>query len=355
MMGVPAANDADPSVLIAMLAPLMFGFMFGDVAQGAIVALGGCVLGRRMPALRLLLPGGLVAMAFGFAFGSVFAREDLIPALWLRPLEQPLPVLGAALGFGVAVLALGLALDGLQAYWRGQLRHWLLCDAGLLLAYLGLVATALDVRALWAVPLGIGLSLGGSALAHPEARIAAFGRAAGESVERLLQLGVNTVSFVRVGAFALAHAGLCSAVVGMADRGGCGLLARADPGQCRDHRARRPGRQHPDDAPGAVRVLHPFPDGTRPPVRAANAAAGIASRRHAMTVRTHWILALATLTVTTVIVATLTLLAAWPALAAEAAPAAAAAATPRCCAGATPRPRWRPDSPPSAPAMPWPR
>jgi V/A-type H+-transporting ATPase subunit K len=43
-----------------------------------------------------------------------------------------------------------------------------------------------------------------------------------------------------------------------------------------------------------------------------------------MTVRTHWILALATLTVTTVIVATLTLLAAWPALAAEAAPAAAA-------------------------------
>jgi V/A-type H+-transporting ATPase subunit K len=43
-----------------------------------------------------------------------------------------------------------------------------------------------------------------------------------------------------------------------------------------------------------------------------------------MTVRTHWILALATLAVTTVIVATLTLLAAWPALAAEAAPVAAA-------------------------------
>jgi V/A-type H+/Na+-transporting ATPase subunit K len=43
-----------------------------------------------------------------------------------------------------------------------------------------------------------------------------------------------------------------------------------------------------------------------------------------MTVRTHWIFALATLAATTVIVATLTLLAAWPALAAEAAPAAAA-------------------------------
>jgi V/A-type H+-transporting ATPase subunit I len=223
MMGVPAANDADPSVLVALLAPLMFGFMFGDVAQGAIVALAGWTLGRRVPALRLLLPGGLVAMAFGVAFGSVFAREDLIPALWLRPLEQPLPVLGVALGFGVAVLALGLALDGLQAYWRGQLQHWLLCDAGLLLAYVGLVATAIDVRALWAVPLGIGCSLAGSALAHPQGRIAALGRAAGESVERLLQLGVNTVSFVRVGAFALAHAGLCSAVVGMATAAGAGF------------------------------------------------------------------------------------------------------------------------------------
>jgi V/A-type H+-transporting ATPase subunit I len=223
MMGVPAANDADPSVLVAVLAPLMFGFMFGDVAQGAIVALAGWVLGRRMPALRLLLPGGLVAMGFGVAFGSVFAREDLIPALWLRPLEQPLPVLGAALVFGVVVLALGLALDGLQASWRGQLRHWLLCDAGLLLAYLGLVATALDGRALWGVPLGIGWSLAGSVVAYPQARAASLGRAAGASVERLLQLAVNTVSFVRVGAFALAHAGLCSAVVGMAEAAGAGF------------------------------------------------------------------------------------------------------------------------------------
>ena len=57
-----------------------------------------------MPALRLLMPGGIVAIAFGFAFGSVFAREDLIPALWVHPLEQPLPVLGAALGFGAVVL-----------------------------------------------------------------------------------------------------------------------------------------------------------------------------------------------------------------------------------------------------------
>ena len=53
-------------------------------------------------------------------------------------------------------------------------------------------------------------------------RLGAVGRAAGEVAERMLQLGVNTVSFVRVGAFALAHCGLCTAVVGMAEAAGPG-------------------------------------------------------------------------------------------------------------------------------------
>jgi V/A-type H+-transporting ATPase subunit I len=222
MMGVPAAGDADPSLLVAILAPLMFGYMFGDVAQGAIVALAGYFLGKRMPALRLLLPGGLVAIVFGFAFGSVFAREDVVPAFWLHPLAQPLPVLAVALGFGVFTICVGLALDALQNFWRGQLRHWLLCDAGLLVAYAGIVGAAINLRALWALPVGIAWSLAGSAVANPAGRTLAVGKAAGESLEHLLQLGVNTISFVRVGAFALAHAGLCSAIVGMAEAAGPG-------------------------------------------------------------------------------------------------------------------------------------
>ena len=164
-----------PLLIAALLAPLMFGFMFGDVAQGAIVALAGFFLGKRLPALRLLLPGGLVAIVFGFAFGSVFAREDVVPALWLHPLSQPLPVLAVALGFGVVTLVLGLALDALQYFWRGQLRHWLFCDVGLLVAYLGLVGAAIDLSALWLLPLGIAWSLAGAAFTTPAARITAVG------------------------------------------------------------------------------------------------------------------------------------------------------------------------------------
>lgn len=222
MMGVPGAREADPSLLVAILAPLMFGYMFGDVAQGAIVAVAGFFLGRRVPALRLLVSGGLVAIAFGLAFGSVFAREDVIPALWLRPLQQPLPVLGVALAFGVATILLGLMLDTLQRAWAGEFPRWLASDAGLLLAYLGIAGAALDLRTLWALPVGLAWALGGAAAVNPAGRLGAAAQAAGESLERLLQLSVNTISFVRVGAFALAHAGLCTAVAGMAEAAGPG-------------------------------------------------------------------------------------------------------------------------------------
>jgi V/A-type H+-transporting ATPase subunit I len=219
LMGVPSRGEADPSSVVALLAPLMFGFMFGDLVQGAIVALAGATLGRRVPALRLLLPGGLAAMVFGLAFGSVFAREDLLPALWLRPLEAPLTMLGVSLAFGIAVIVLGQLLEALQRLWRGELRGWLARDAGVLLAYLGMVLALREPRALWAVPLGAAWALAGAGWLAAD-RLRAIGAAAGELVERLLQLVVNSVSFVRVGAFALAHCGLCTAVVGIAEAAG---------------------------------------------------------------------------------------------------------------------------------------
>lgn len=222
LMGVPGTRDADPSVVVAILAPLMFGFMFGDVLQGLVVSVAGFMLRKRLPALGLLVPGGIVAIVFGFAFGSILAREDVIPALWVRPLEQPLTVLGTALAFGVIVLVVGLLLNALQYLWRGEIKGWVAAEAGTLLAYLGLVGAVVDSRALWALPAGLAWAVVGPAIVAKGDRFVAAGHAAGEMLERMLQLGVNTVSFVRVGAFALAHAGLCTAVVGMAEASGPG-------------------------------------------------------------------------------------------------------------------------------------
>ena len=131
MLGQPGRDEADPSTLVAVIAPLLFGFMFGDVGQGAVLCIAGWLLRKRAPMLVLLIPGGAMAIVFGLLFGSVFAREDLIPALWMHPLHDPVALLVAAIALGAAILLGGLALNALQAHWRGAARQWWARDAGL--------------------------------------------------------------------------------------------------------------------------------------------------------------------------------------------------------------------------------
>jgi len=214
-LGMPSASEADPSQLLAIAVPLMFGYMFGDVGQGLVIASLGWWFRKRFPIARLLMVGGLSAAAFGLLFGSVFSLHGVVPALWLHPLAAPLPVLLAPLAGGVVLLTLGLGLDALAAWWRGEWRRWLLTDAALVVVYLGLLAAFFAPAGRWLAAAGALSFCIGHAL---HARRAAAGLAAiGELVEKTLQILINTLSFARVGAFALAHAGLSSAIVALMD------------------------------------------------------------------------------------------------------------------------------------------
>jgi V/A-type H+-transporting ATPase subunit I len=225
LLGMPGRGEADPSAVTALMAPVMFGFMFGDVGQGAVLVAIGVYLRKRLPLLALLIPGGIAAMFFGVLFGSVFSREDIIPALWLHPLNEPVTVLAVALAMGVVFLLVGIALDILQAAWQGVLAGWLMKHGGIVLAYLGLIAAWWLPAALWALPLGIALALLGARGGEGRATGMAVAAALGEYVESLMRLFVSSVSFARVGAFALAHAGLSAAIIGIAEAaGGVGYL-----------------------------------------------------------------------------------------------------------------------------------
>jgi len=216
MLGVPGAAEVDPTRVVAVVSPLIFGYMFGDVGHGAVLFIAGLVMARRWPALRLLIAGGLSSMAFGVLFGSVFGREDIIPPVWLHPLDAPVLVLLAPLAGGALLLLLGLLLDALQAYWQRKGRYWLETGAGLVLCYVSLLGALLEPALLWVALAGALWFVFGHALAASSHRLSAIGQAAAEFVEILLQLGVNTISFVRVGAFSLSHAGLCVAIIGVA-------------------------------------------------------------------------------------------------------------------------------------------
>jgi len=218
LFGMPDREGVDPSAVLAVAAPLLFGYMFGDVGQGAVLLAAGLALRRKHAPFALLIPGGIAAMAFGFVFGSVFGEEGIVPALWISPLASPLAMLVVPLCAGAALLTCGLALHALEAWWRHELARWLRRDAGLVAVYLGLAALPFDRAGAWIAALGVAASLAGRA--WDERRASAALPALGELAERTVQILVNTLSFARVGAFALAHAGLGAAIVALAAAAG---------------------------------------------------------------------------------------------------------------------------------------
>ncbi len=220
-LGMPSASEADPSLLLAIAVPLMFGYMFGDLGQGLVIAALGWRYRKRWPVARLLMVGGLAAAVFGVVFGSVFGLHGLLPALWLHPLEAPLKVLLAPLVGGALLLVLGLVLNALAAWWGGELRRWLLTDAALLVVYLGLLAAFVAPQGLVVAAAGALYFCVGHAV-QARRPMAGLG-AVGELVEKTLQILINTLSFARVGAFALAHAGLSSAIVALMDAADSGV------------------------------------------------------------------------------------------------------------------------------------
>ena len=220
MLGTPGRYESDPSQILAVIASAIFGFMFGDVGQGAVICLAGIVLGRHVPLTRMLVPGGIMAILFGVLFGSVFCREDIIPALWIRPMDDPVTILLAAVTVGIAIMTLGLLLDAMQMHWRGEASRWWAQRAGLFTAYAGLLVSLRRTEGLWVASAGAAWFIVGAAALTPKGRLRAMIQAAAEFVEQSLRLLVNTVSFARIGAFALAHAGLSVAIIEMAQASG---------------------------------------------------------------------------------------------------------------------------------------
>jgi V/A-type H+-transporting ATPase subunit I len=213
-LGVPGATEADPTVVLAIAVPLIFGYMFGDVGQGLVIAAVGLWLRNRTPVAKLFVAGGLSAAVFGWVFGSLFSIHGAIPALWTGPLAEPIAVLAIPIVAGAVLLAAGLLLHALGSFWRGEWARLLGEDLGLLALYAGILGLFRSAEFQWLALAGALAFVIGHAV-HA-GRPQALGSGLGELVERTLQLLINTLSFARVGAFALAHAGLSSAVSALA-------------------------------------------------------------------------------------------------------------------------------------------
>jgi len=222
-VGVPGVTEADPTTWVALLVPLLFGYMCGDLGHGAVIVAAGLLLRRRSPLWPLLVVCGGAAMGFGILYGEVFGIGGVMPPLWLHPLDHPLTLLGVPVLFGALVLTVGLTLHTVQSCWRGQGRSEGVADAAQMLVYWGVLLAFLHPAALWLIPVGAALCMGNRLLVEREAVAVAAGF--GQLVETTFSLLLNTLSFARVGAFALAHAALETAVFAIAD-GVSGIAGR---------------------------------------------------------------------------------------------------------------------------------
>jgi V/A-type H+-transporting ATPase subunit I len=243
--GLPEYNFIDPTIFVAISFLIMFGTMFGDVGHGAILCVIGWLLGfrkgDRSEGVRLVgklgFYCGLSSIVFGFLFGSVFGVENWIPRVWLSPMHEIDRFFKFAIFFGVGMISIGIVLNLINALRSRNFRGTFFDHAGLVSAILywcGIGAAAIFMRnrpvPIQLVAFGIVLPVLLFFLREPLAAV--FGRrrmrfdtGVGtyimesfiEVIEIITGYLGNTVSFIRVAAFALAHAGLFIAVFSLVD------------------------------------------------------------------------------------------------------------------------------------------
>lgn len=248
MYGLPSYNELDPTILIGITYSILFGFMFGDVGQGICLLIGGFLLYRfkKVRLAGIISCCGVFSTIFGFLFGSVFGFEDVIDAVWLRPSEAMvnLPFIGklntvfvvaVAIGMGIILMCMVLniinsvrAHDTEKTYFdtngvAGFVFYFALsCVIVLYMTGSTLPATVILVI-MFLIPLLI-IFFKEPLTAVMEKKSEKIEGGMGmfitqgifELFEVLLSYFSNTLSFVRVGAFAVSHAAMMQVVLMLA-------------------------------------------------------------------------------------------------------------------------------------------
>ena len=248
MYGLPSYNEIDPTVLIGITYSVLFGFMFGDAGQGLCLLIGGFLLYRikKVQLAGIISCCGFFSVIFGLLFGSIFGFEDIIDALWLRPQEAmtDLPFIGrlntvfvAAIAIGMGIILLCMILNIINSVRAHDTEKiWFDTNgaaglvfyaalASVIVLYMSgnpLPATAVLV-VMFLIPLAV-MFFKEPLTAMVEKKAKKLHGGVGmfitqgifELFEVLLSYFSNTLSFVRVGAFAVSHAAMMQVVLMLA-------------------------------------------------------------------------------------------------------------------------------------------
>ncbi len=253
--GSPLYGTIDPTPFVALFFTLLFGIMFGDAGQGLVFF----VLGILMTKKKVKIGGwekfnwvfvciGVSSMIMGLLTGEFFANEKIlapfgrfVTGLFGEPRDQILPMMptgskesilrmflffGFTVAVGFVINTLGLIINIINKFSLRRTGEAIFGKTGITGAFFFwyVIVFALRIALFHHTPaiydwILIGGSLLVTAFGEPLARLvdghrpilengvfAAIIGAIVEIIEVVSSYLSNTVSFVRVGAFALAHA-----------------------------------------------------------------------------------------------------------------------------------------------------
>lgn len=239
MYGIPRYNEIDPTILISITFLLFYGLMFGDVGQGLILAVSGFLLYRFTSIKEIgsvIIAAGGMSTIFGFLYGDFFGYEDIIPSLWVHPMHRINFMLIFAVGLGIVMISISIAINIYKHFkQRDMMTIWFDRNGilGLAFYWLSIFTVFYFVKTgqLWANIIVILLLLLTPLVLmffkeplehyikekHFKAEEGYYVHAFFEVYEILLGFFSNTLSFIRVSAFALNHVGLMMAVFILAE------------------------------------------------------------------------------------------------------------------------------------------
>lgn len=271
--GAPLYGTIDPTPVVAFFFTLLFGIMFGDAGQGLVFLLLGILLCRKViPSVRrwshfgpIFIAIGISSTLMGLLTGEFFANSTLlapfghwVTGLWGEPrhailemmpsrdsLDKLMYFFAFTLCIGFIINSIGLIINIINQFSLGRPAKAVFSKTGLCGAVFFWYTVFLIVRiAAFGIPFAwydaavLGLALTGLFFAEPLSHLVEGHRpvlenglfsALIEGVVEILEVVStyisNSVSFLRVGAFALSHAVLSFIIFTMSDLVGGSLSA----------------------------------------------------------------------------------------------------------------------------------
>ncbi|MEM2451977.1 MAG: V-type ATPase 116kDa subunit family protein [Candidatus Methanomethylicia archaeon] len=173
---IPSTHEINPTLIVSITFPLLFGLAFADVGHGLLLALfgiatyilkrkgfsGGEMINLVLSGAELYILCGIAAIFGGLMFGEFFGFHihhpplefilEAIPGIGhaFSPLEEPMKMFKLSLMVGIMHISLGLTLSVINAVLEGEYKKaffghicWLWFYLGAM--YLGLFVYKFDI------------------------------------------------------------------------------------------------------------------------------------------------------------------------------------------------------------------